>query len=296
MAEENKKKTPPTEVLDDDFDDEDEIDDEDLDDDEDEDIDDVDDDKVKKSKKGDKKGHDDDEDDDADEDEEEDEDEDEDDEKSKKSKEEQDKAERARQAEARRKREAKEREAREKEIERKAYLKGKLEATKVNTFTEEPIEDEYDLFIFETQKQLEKEGKDPISDLPKRLADINRQSAKKATEEADKKRQLDEQIDKEFSEFKDKYPSVKIPELLADPDFKDYADGRLGKGGKTLTQLYESFQNLKKKFGGSEEEEEDDGKKSPPSPNGGRKTTKTSYSKMSREAKIKELRRQGLIN
>lgn len=292
MAEENKKKPLPTEVLDDDFDDEDEIDEEDFEE-EDEDIDDVDV-EDEKSKKGVKENHDDGK--KETEEDEEDEVDDEDEETSQKSKEEQDKAERARQAEARRKREAKEREAREKEIERQAYLKGKLEATKVNTFTEEPIEDEYDLFIFETQKQLEKEGKDPISDLPKRLAEINRKNAKEATEEANKKRKLDEQIDKEFAEFKDKYPSIKIPELLADADFKDYADGRLGKGGKTLIQLYESFQNLKKRFGGKEEEEEDDGKKSPPSPNGGRKTTKTSYSKMSREAKIKELRRQGLIN
>lgn len=267
MAEEEKtKKTPPTEVEDDDFDDE----DEDLDLDDVDDIDnDGDDDKDDKSNR---------------------------DDETKKSKEEQDKAERARQAKARREREAKEREAREREIEEKAYLKGKLDSTKVNTFTEEPIEDEYDLFIYETQKELEKEGKDPISDLPKRLAEINRKKAKEANDKAKEKEQLNEKIDKEFAEFRGKYPDQKISELLNDPDFKDYADGRLGKGDKTLTQLYENFLKLKQKFGGKKEgEEEDDGKRGAPSPTGGRKTQKTSYSEMSEEEKIKELRRQGLI-
>jgi len=287
MAEEKKKKTPPTEVLDDDFDDEDEVEDEEEELDEDDIDEDVDDDEEEEEEEvdDDDDGHDDD-------------DEDEDDEKSKskKSKEEQDREERARQAKLRREREAKERKAREEEIERKAYLKGKLEASKVNEFTKEPIEDEYDLFIYETQKALEKEGKDPISDLPKRLAEINRENGKKASKEADEKQKLNEKIDREFVEFRGKYPKVKIPELLEDPDFKDYADGRLGKGNKSLTQLYESFLALKEKFGDKEKEEEDDGKKTPPSPNGGRKHQKPSYSSMSKEEKIKELRRQGLIN
>lgn len=274
--EEKKKKVIPTEYVDDDFDDEDDIDEEDLNDD------DLDGDEDEKDT--DKSGHDDDE-------------EGEEDEKEKSKKEEQDKNERARQAKARREREAKEREAREKQIRDEAYLKGKLDSTKVNTFTEEPIEDEYDLFIFETQKQLEKEGKDPISDLPKRLAEINRKNAKEASEKESEKNKLNEQIDKEFTEFRGKYPTIKISELLQDPDFKDYADGRLGKGGKTLTQLYENFLKLKEKFGGkNEKEEEDDGKRGAPSPTGGRKPSKTSYSGMSKEQKIKELRRQGLIN
>ncbi len=274
--EEKKKKTPPTEVLDDDFDDDDEAEEEEEEEEEDEDLDDDD---IEEEET----------------DEDDDKEENHDDGEEKKGK--QSKEERARQAQARREREAKEREDREKRIRDEAYLKGKLEATKVNTFTEEPIEDEYDLFIFETQKELEKEGKDPIADLPKRLAEINRKNAKEANDKATEKQKLNEKIDKEFNEFRGKYPKINIPELLQDPDFKDYADGRLGKGDKSLTQLYESFLNLKEKFSGKKaEEEEDDGKATPPSPNGGRKTTKTSYSKMSEEEKIKELRRQGLIN
>lgn len=285
--EEKKKKNPPTEVLDDDFDDDDEVEDEDEEEEEEaeeeeEESEDLDEEDIDEEEEAE---------DDGDE-----EDDSRDDDKDKKSKEKQSKEERARQAQARREREAKERKDREEQIRREAYLKGKLEGNKVNTFTEEPINDEYDLFIFETQKALEKEGKDPIADLPKRLAEINRQKAKEEADEAKKKKDLDEQIDKEFSEFRGKYPNVDLRELLRDPDFADYADGRLGKGGKTLVQLYEAFNNFKKKFGGKSEEEEDTGKKGAPSPNGGRKQKETSYSKMSKEDKIKELRRQGLID
>lgn len=217
--------------------------------------------------------------------------------KSETDKEEQSKDERSRQAKARREREEKERKTREEQIRKDAYLKGKLDSTKVNKFTNEPIEDEYDLTIYETQLQLEKEGKDPETDLPKRLAEINRQKAKEETKKASEREKLNERIDKEFSEFRDKYPSVKINELLKDADFQDYAGDRLGRGDKSLAQLYDNFQRLKEKFGEKKKtEEEDDGKRVPPSPNGGRKQEKTSYSSMSKEEKIKELRRQGLIN
>lgn len=209
----------------------------------------------------------------------------------------QDEEERARQAKLRREREAREREAREKAIEEKAYLKGQLDSTKVNTFTNEPIEDEYDLKIFTIQKQLEKEGKDPISDLPKRLAELNRSAGQKAKTEADEKKAREDAIDSDIKDFRAKYPRVDIAELLKDPDFKEYSDGRLGiKGGKSLAQIYDDFEKFKAKFVGKKEDDEndDDGKKSTPSPNG-QKHKKSTYSNMSKEDKIKELKRQGLI-
>lgn len=282
--EEKKKKNPPTEVLDDDFDDDEEVEEDEeeekTEEEEEEDNEDLDEEDI-------------DEDDETEDDGEEDDSRDDDEDKSKKK---QSKEERARQAKARREREAKERKDREEEIRREAFLKGKLEGNKVNTFTQKPIKDEYDLFIFETQQKLEAEGKDPIDDLPERLAEINRAKAKEEADEAKKKKDLDEQINREFSEFREKYPGVDLRALLKDPDFEDYADGRLGKGGKTLVQLYEAFNNFKKKFGGKKGEEEDTGKKGAPSPNGGRNKKETPYSKMSEEDKIKELRRQGLIN
>lgn len=207
----------------------------------------------------------------------------------------QDENERARQAKARREREAKERETREKAIKDEAYLKGQLDSTKVNTFTNEEIEDEYDLKIFTIQKQLEKEGKDPISDLPKRLAELNRSAGKKAQEEAKEKKEREDSIDKDLKDFRSKNPKVDVTALLKDPDFQSYTEGRLGvKGGKSLAQLYADFETFKAKYEKKETKVEDDAKASSPSPSG-QPHKKTSFASLSEEDKIKELKRQGLI-
>ncbi len=211
-----------------------------------------------------------------------------------KAKEEQDKAERARQAKLRREREAKERAEREKKLQEEAYLKGQLDGVKVNTFTNEPITDEYDLKIYKVQLALEKEGKDPISDLPKRLAELDRTASNEAKKKEAEKREREDAIDKDIADFRAKYPNVSVAKLLNDPDFKDYSDGRLGiKDGKSLAQLYEDFTKFKAKY--VKEEVEEAETKSPPSPNGGRKRDKTSYSTMTEEQKIAELKKQGLI-
>lgn len=219
-----------------------------------------------------------------------------DEEEEKKKAEEAKKQERARQAKLRREREAKEREEREAKIRKEAKLEGELEASKVNIFTNEPIEDEYDLKIFKLQKQLEKEGKDPISDLPKKLAEMERSASREAKKKSEEEAEANKVIDNDIKDFRTKYPTVNLSELLKDPDFKDYSEGRLGvKGGMSLAQIYENFNKFKAKYSKSKNEEEESDKPTPPSPNGGRKTKKTSYSEMSEDEKIKELRRQGLI-
>lgn len=208
------------------------------------------------------------------------------------------KEERAHFAKMRREREAKEREAREKDIREKALLEGELNATKVNTFTNKPIKDEYDLKVFKLQQEIESEGGDPLADLPERLAKLDRENASKVKKENDAKKEQDEIISNDIKEFRTKYPKVNLSELLKDPDFKDYSDGRLGvKGGLSLVQIYENFNKFMEKYKKTEKkEEEDDGKTPPPSPNGGRKQEQTSYSKMTREQRIEYLKKQGLIN
>lgn len=203
--------------------------------------------------------------------------------------------ERARQAKARREREARERAEREKQIERDAYLKGKLEGKKVNRFTNEPIEDEYDLKVYELQEDIEKHGGDPIADLPKRMAGLEREAQNKVKMRKEEEAKKDEAVKNDIKDFMSKHPDIKVGELLEDPDFKTFAEGRLGT--IPLDKLYGDFNNMKSKFSGTKKkEEEDDEHVTPPSPTGGRKEHPTSYSKMSDADKEKELRRQGLIN
>lgn len=210
----------------------------------------------------------------------------------KETKNEQSKEERARQAEARRRREAKEREAKEKEIADKAYLKGQLESTRVNPYTNKPVEDEYDLKVLKVQRQIEDEGGDPITDLPAKLAQLDRAEAKKKAENAKKEAEGEKAIADDIDDFRKKHPDVDAKELLSDGRFASYSRGKLG--SESLSDIYDEFT---KTFGKESKKSEADGKKkgAAPSPNGGQKAETVPYSKMTKEQKIAYLKSQNLI-
>ena len=178
---------------------------------------------------------------------------------------EKEKAKNAEFAKKRREREAKEKEerekaerlAREQKIREEATLKAKLGMLKTNPYTDEPIVDEEDLKIYELQKKLEDEGKDPVADLPKRLAEENRKKAKelaektkKDTEEAETRRK---RISEEISELRSKYPKVNTAELAKDELFREVSQGRFGRW--SLTEIYERYVDEKAK---REEKEKED--------------------------------------
>jgi len=168
---------------------------------------------------------------------------------------EKEKAKNARFAEMRRKKEAEEKakrvaeeKAREQKIRDDATLKAKLEVIKKNPYTEEPIVDEEDLKIYEIQKQLEDEGKDPVADLPKRLADIERRKIQEAKAEKDKREQEEksrsEKIRSEIQELREKYPKLNTVELANDPLFQECLKGRAGRW--TQVEIYEFYLEKKK--------------------------------------------------
>lgn len=204
---------------------------------------------------------------------------------------EQTKEERARQAEARRKREAKERQAKEKEIADKAYLRGQLDSTRVNPYTNNPVKDEYDLKVLRVQRQIEDEGGDPITDLPAKLAELDREEASKRADEAKKAAESDKAIEDDIADFRGKHPGVDPKEILSDARFAAFSRGKLG--SERLSDIYDEFS---KTFGDLGKKETDGRKKgTAPSPNGGQKREAPSYSKMTEEQKIAYLKKEGMI-
>ena len=129
-----------------------------------------------------------------------------------------------------------------KEAETKAYEKGRLEAYKgkINPYTNKPIIDSSDIEVYEMMYKLEQEGKDPINDLPNALSDRRREEQKAIAEERDR----NEKARKELEDFQEKYPDVNVQELLNDSFFNDYISGKT----KSLTELYEGFNNFKNAF------------------------------------------------
>lgn len=151
----------------------------------------------------------------------------------------------AKAAERRRKREKaqKERAEREAKIREEATLNAELGILKVNPYTEEPIEDAEDLKIYKLQKELDDEGKDPINDLPKRLAENARKSAKEAKERQLQEERDKEEVQKKVSEdvaaLQKAYPKVNLSELAKDELFQECLMGRAGRW--TQIEIYELY-------------------------------------------------------
>lgn len=128
------------------------------------------------------------------------------------------------------------------EAKAKAYEEGKLAVYKgkINPYTNRPITDLADAEMYETMYQLEREGKDPINDLPDALLNKRKEENKVIQE----KKILEEKTKKEVDEFVEKYPNVNLKELLDDSFFNDYIRGK----NNSLTELYEGFNNFKNAF------------------------------------------------
>ena len=165
----------------------------------------------------------------------------------------------AKAAERRRRREKaeKERAEREAKIREDATLKAELGILKVNPYTDEPIEDAEDLKIYKIQKELDDEGKDPVNDLPKRLAENARKAAKEAKEREESeqraKQDIDNKVKQEIEEFRKKYPNVNLPELAKDKLFLECLNGRAGRW--TQVEIYELYLNRKAQEAQKAEEE-----------------------------------------
>lgn len=179
------------------------------------------------------------------------------------SEEEKEKEKNAKAAERRRKREKaeKERTEREAKIREEATLNAELGLLKVNPYTEEPILDAEDIKIYKLQKELEDEGKDPINDLPKRIAENARKAAKEAKErqerEEQEKQEVTRKVNEDIAELKKAYPNVNLNELAGDELYKECLKGRAGRW--TQVEIYELY--LRKKAEITKKAEEEAAKK-----------------------------------
>lgn len=134
---------------------------------------------------------------------------------------------------------------RRREAERKAELeKARQEAREAaiietlggkNPYTNEEMKDSADVREYLAMREIEKEGGDPLTDYAKHVKKKEKEAeaaAKKQSEDA-------EWYKKDYENFSEKYPDVKLDELIGDPLFQKYSDGRVGR--MPLSELYEGF-------------------------------------------------------
>lgn len=195
-------------------------------------------------------------------------------------------------------RERREKERRDKEL-KDAYEKGKSETLNnmgaTNKFTQSKITDDFDLEIYKLQQEIEKNGDDPIKDLPKYLASRNRQKAIQEQEEQKKKQEESDSINKDIADFSKAYPSVNVKELLDDENFADYSFGKLGTA--PLKEIYQKYLSFRERNGLGDKDKELDKlakqKSSGPSSQTKKKQDK-SYKEYTDEEVLDNLRKRGI--
>lgn len=138
------------------------------------------------------------------------------------------------------------------ERERKAELERVREETRVNAiidalggvnpYTGEKMVDKADVDEYLTMKEIEKHGKDPISD----FSSWQKQKAKEQAEAERRRRESEEWINNDIKEFKSKHPDVDFDALLKDDLFVSIAKPQAGK--VPMTQIYELYTVALKKI------------------------------------------------
>ena len=133
---------------------------------------------------------------------------------------------------------------RRREAERQAELKKtRYEAIKeatdgVNPYTNEPMVDEVDIEEYLAMKEIAKKGGDPLKDFAKFTKDKQKEELKIKQQEEEQ----DDWINKDYEDFRAKYPKVDLTELDKDENFKAFAEDKVGK--VPMSQIYASYQDL----------------------------------------------------
>ena len=144
-----------------------------------------------------------------------------------------------------RQRREKEQQAKIDKAKEEARIQAIIDVVGSNPYTNEPLENEFDVKIYQAMKQYEKEGGDPIADQAKIIKSIvnkDNKSRQDAIQQEIAKTESENKAKSELDELVKAYPDVNVAELLNDEDFKDYAEGKVGT--KPLKQLYEGFVKL----------------------------------------------------
>ena len=137
---------------------------------------------------------------------------------------------------------------------REAEHAKKIEETRVNTvietlggvnpYTNDAMTDAADVEEYLLMKRIEKEGGDPVSDYAKYRKQADKEGAQKAEEKATK----EAWYASDRASFVKNHPDVNLDELIRDPNFQSYADGKVGR--VPLSEIYKGYAALTKAVDG----------------------------------------------
>ena len=118
-----------------------------------------------------------------------------------------------------------------------------------NPYTGDEMKDSEDVREYLAMREIEDGGGDPLKDFGKHQKQKAREE-RAAREDAEA---LKQGLADQLKEFREQEPTVDVKNLLADEDFRTYADGKLGT--KPLLEVYRSYRGFVDKLTGKTKEE-----------------------------------------
>lgn len=133
----------------------------------------------------------------------------------------------------------------------KAYEKGQKEAEiklfvgKVNPYTNEPIQDEFDVEEYKQMLEIESVGGDPLKDYTVKVKDKARKEAQEQLQKEAQKQQ-EEKNKQDIADFVEKYPDVDLSKMFKEPKFAKFINGKVG--NQPLIEIYEDYKYILGEF------------------------------------------------
>lgn len=132
----------------------------------------------------------------------------------------------------------------------KGRINGILEAVNnVNPFTNEKIEDDEDVQEFLIMREMKQKGLDPVEDYSKYLKSLARE---KRAEQKTKQKET-EFVQNDLYNFSERYPNLKLEDVLKNDEFVQFANASIGK--VPLADLYENYQRFTANINGKKAKE-----------------------------------------
>lgn len=104
-----------------------------------------------------------------------------------------------------------------------------------NPYTNEEMKDSLDVEEYLAMREIEENGGDPVEDYNR----VRKQKARDDAKQQEETSKQEEWFQKDREDFCSAHPDVDLDELIANEDFRDYADGKVGK--RTMTDIYAGY-------------------------------------------------------
>lgn len=130
---------------------------------------------------------------------------------------------------------------RESKIKSDSFKEGLMEGIEgVNPYTNKKIEDDEDYEIYQTMREIEKRGGDPVDEYIDYVKIFKKEEKERLAKANEAENKMKQQISDNISSFQKKYPDIDLKKLMSDERFKKFGIRAIN-AGVPISDVYEDF-------------------------------------------------------